>query len=51
MKQALIKDHNITEVEIKTVETDIKKIIKEAEEFALNSPLPELEELYTEVYS
>ena len=50
MKENLIKDYQISESEIKTLETDVKKIIKNAEEFALSSPLPELEELYTEVY-
>jgi pyruvate dehydrogenase E1 component alpha subunit len=50
MKESLIKDHQILESEIKALETEVKKIIKNAEEFALSSPLPELEELYTEVY-
>ena len=50
MKETLIKDHQISESEIKTLETEIKKIIKNAEDFALSSPLPDLEELYTEVY-
>jgi len=50
MKQSLIKDHNITEAEIKDIETDVKKIIKETEQFALTSPLPELNELYTDIY-
>ena len=50
MKETLIKDHQISESEIKSLETEVKKIIKEAEGFALSSPLPELDELYTEVY-
>ena len=50
MKESLIKDHQFLESEIKALETEVKKIIKNAEEFALSSPLPELEELYTEVY-
>ena len=50
MKESLIKDHQILESEIKALETEVKKTIKNAEEFALSSPLPELEELYTEVY-
>jgi TPP-dependent pyruvate/acetoin dehydrogenase alpha subunit len=50
MRQALIKDYKITEAEIKDIETGIKKNIKETEQFALTSPLPELKELYTDVY-
>ena len=47
MRQALIKDYKITEAEIKDIETGIKKNIKETEQFALTSPLPELKELHT----
>ena len=50
MKENLINVYKITEEEIKIIEQNVKKIIKEAEQFAMTSPLPELEELYTEVY-
>lgn len=40
-----------TEEELKTVEQEIKHIIKEAEDFSVNSPTPEESELYTDVYS
>ena len=50
MREALIKDYKITEAEIKDIETGVKKNIKETEQFALTSPLPELKELYTDIY-
>ena len=35
---------------LKHIESDIKKQIKDVEKFSLESPLPDLKELYTEVY-
>ena len=46
----LMKDFKIKEDEITDIETNIKKQIKEVEKFALDSPLPDLNELFTEVY-
>ena len=50
MKKALIDDFKIDEEFLSKIETDIKKQIKEVEKFSLESPLPELNELFTEVY-
>ena len=50
MKETLLNDYKIQEESIKNVESDIKKQIKDVEKFSLESPLPDLKELYTEVY-
>ena len=50
MKNKLIKDFKVKEDEITNIETTIKKQIKEVEKFSLESPLPEINELFTEVY-
>ena len=50
MKKALIDDYKIDEDKFSKIESDIKKQIKDVEKFSLESPLPELEELFTEVY-
>ena len=50
MKKALIDDYKIGEDKLSKIESDIKKQIKDVEKFSLESPLPELEELFTEVY-
>ena len=50
MKKALIDDYKIDEDKLTKIESDIKKQIKDVEKFSLESPLPELEELFTEVY-
>ena len=50
MKNKLIKDFKVKEDEIMNIETNIKKQIKEVEKFSLESPLPDIDELFTEVY-
>jgi pyruvate dehydrogenase E1 component alpha subunit len=50
MKNKLQKDFKIKEDEFTVIEANIKKQIKEVEKFSLESPLPELNELFTEVY-
>ena len=50
MKKTLIDDYKINEDNLSKIETDIKKQIKDVEKFSLESPLPELKELFTEVY-
>ena len=50
MKKALIDDYKIDEDKLSKIESDIKKQIKDVEKFSLESPLPELEELFTEEY-
>jgi len=50
MKESLLREYNFDEDSIKDVESDIKKLIKDVEKFSLESPLPDIKELYTEVY-
>ena len=50
MKNKLLKDFKVKEDEIIEIEANIKKQIKEVEKFSLESPLPEINELFTEVY-
>ena len=45
-----MKDFKVKEEEIMNIETNIKKQIKEVEKFSLESPLPDINELFTEVY-
>ena len=45
---SLLDDTNTLNLD--KIESDIKKQIKDVEKFSLESPLPELEELFTEVY-
>lgn len=40
----------LTEEEVKSLEEDVEKEIEEATEYAINSPWPEPEELYTDLY-
>lgn len=47
----LLKKKVLTQALIKQYEDEIKKIVLDAVDFAEKSPLPELEELYTEIYS
>ena len=47
-----IRDNKwMTETEIEAVEEEIKAVVLESVEFAENSPLPEKEEIYKDVYS
>lgn len=41
----------MTEKEIEAVEENVKQVVQESVEFAENSPLPEKEEIYKDVYS
>jgi pyruvate dehydrogenase E1 component alpha subunit len=41
----------MTEKEIEGVEEEIKAVVQESVDFAENSPLPEKEEIYKDVYS
>ena len=50
MKETLLKEYKLEEDTIKDIEIDIKKQIKDVEKFSLDSPLPEIKELFTEVY-
>ena len=50
MKETLLKEYKFKEDIIKDIESDIKKQIKDVEKFSLDSPLPDINELFTEVY-
>ena len=50
MKESLLKEYKFEEDTIKDIESDIKKQIKDVEKFSLDSPLPDIKELFTEVY-
>jgi len=50
MKNKLLNDFKVKEDEITDIEVNIKKQIKEVEKFSLESPQPDLNELFTEVY-
>ncbi len=50
MKETLLKEYKFKEETIKDTENDIKKQIKDVEKFSLDSPLPDIKELFTEVY-
>jgi len=50
MKNKLLNDFQVKEDEITDIEANIKKQIKEVEKFSLESPQPDLNELFTEVY-
>lgn len=49
-KEQLVAKNYASEADLKTIESQIKEIVKEAVEFAENSPLPEERELYTDIY-
>ena len=50
MKETLLKEFKIEEDTIKDIESDIKRQIKDVEKFSLESPLPDIKDLFTEVY-
>jgi len=50
-QQKLIDDKVLSPEKVKEYEDEIKKIVLDAVDFAEKSPLPALEELYTEIYS
>ena len=51
LRSLLIKKHKISEKEFKAKDAEIKAIVTDASEFALNSPEPNIEELWTDVYA
>ena len=51
LRSLLIKKHNVSEKEFKAKDSDIKAIVTEASDFALNSPEPNIEELWTDIYA
>ena len=51
LRSLLIKKYRVSEKEFKDKDSEIKAIITEASDFALNSPEPDIEELWTDVYA
>ena len=43
--------YKISEKEFKTIDGEIKAIVTESSDFALNSPEPNSEELWTDIYA
>ncbi len=46
----LLKNKICTEEDLKKIDKEVKQLVEEAVEFAQNSPEPDADELYTEVY-
>ena len=51
LRSILIEEHKVLEKEFKETDAEIKVIVTEASDFALNSPQPDIEELWTDVYA
>ena len=51
LRSLLIEKHKISEKEFKAIDAEIKAAVTEASDFALNSPEPDIEELWTDVYA
>jgi pyruvate dehydrogenase E1 component alpha subunit len=51
LRSVLIEKHKISEKQFKATDAEIKSIVTEASDFALNSPEPDIEELWTDVYA
>ena len=51
LRSLLIEKYKISEKEFKTIDGEIKAIVTESSDFALNSPEPNIEELWTDIYA
>ena len=51
LRSILIEKYKVLEKEFKATDSEIKVIVTEASDFALNSPEPDIEELWTDVYA
>ena len=51
LRSLLIEKYKISEKEFKAKDGEIKAIVTEAADFALNSPEPNIDELWTDVYA
>ncbi len=51
LKKRALEESLVSEDEIKTIDAEVKNIVKEAEEFAKTSPEPDESELWTDVLS
>jgi pyruvate dehydrogenase E1 component alpha subunit len=50
VKRRLSSDHGISDDDIKSIDARIRKVVTEAADFAQNDPLPDVSELWTDVY-
>lgn len=50
IRKIILENNYASEADLKEIEQSVKEIIKEAVEFLENSPLPDEEELYTNIY-
>ena len=51
LRSLLIEKHSTSEKEFKAIDSEIKAVVTEASDFALDSPEPNIEELWTDVYA
>ena len=51
LRSLLIEKHRTSEKEFKAIDSEIKAVVTEASDFALESPEPNIEELWTDVYA
>ncbi|WP_316014547.1 pyruvate dehydrogenase (acetyl-transferring) E1 component subunit alpha [Roseobacter sp. HKCCA0434] len=51
VKQMLLTGDHATEEELKEVDKEIKAVVNEAAKFAQDSPEPDVDELYTDIYA
>ena len=51
LRSLLVEKHGISEKEFRAKDSEIKAIVNEASDFALNSPEPDISELWTDVYA
>ena len=51
VRQTLLTGKHASEDDLKSIDKEIKKIVNESAEFAKASPEPELDELYTDIYT
>lgn len=49
VKAVLLKEHGITEDDLKPIDKDVKEIVAEAAQFSQDSPFPDESELWTDV--
>jgi pyruvate dehydrogenase E1 component alpha subunit len=49
IKEMLIQGGHATQDDLKSIDKDIKKIVQESADFAIASPEPDINELYTDI--
>ena len=51
LRDLIIKNHNITEKKFKDIDKEVKISVTDAATFAVESPEPDISELWTDVYT